>query len=42
MPNERLRAALLERGLTPAALGEEIGVDQKTVERWIVGPDSLP
>src|SRR5580693_5811936 len=37
MPNERLRAALLERGLTPAALGEEIGVDQKTVERWMSG-----
>jgi lambda repressor-like predicted transcriptional regulator len=37
MPNERLRAALLERGLTPSVLGEEIGVDQKTVERWIAG-----
>jgi lambda repressor-like predicted transcriptional regulator len=37
MPNERLRAALLERGLTPAVLGDEIGVDQKTVERWIAG-----
>jgi transcriptional regulator with XRE-family HTH domain len=37
MPNERLRAALLERGLTPAALGEELGVDHKTVERWIAG-----
>jgi transcriptional regulator with XRE-family HTH domain len=37
MPNERLRAALLERGLTPAALGEELGVDHKTVERWISG-----
>jgi len=35
MPNERLRATLLERGLTPAALSDEIGVDQKTVERWI-------
>src|SRR5438128_8940639 len=37
MPNERLRAALLERGITPAALGEELGVDHKTVERWIAG-----
>jgi transcriptional regulator with XRE-family HTH domain len=37
MPNERLRAALLERGLTPSALGEELGVDQKTVQRWIAG-----
>ncbi|WP_103944623.1 helix-turn-helix domain-containing protein [Thermomonospora echinospora] len=35
MPNERLRAALLERGLTVAALAEAIGVDQKTVERWM-------
>jgi transcriptional regulator with XRE-family HTH domain len=37
MPNERLRAALLESGLTPAVLGEEVGVDHKTVERWIAG-----
>jgi transcriptional regulator with XRE-family HTH domain len=37
MPNERLRAALLERGLTPSALGQELGVDQKTVQRWIAG-----
>jgi lambda repressor-like predicted transcriptional regulator len=37
MPNERLRAALLEHGVTPALLGEEIGVDHKTVERWIAG-----
>jgi transcriptional regulator with XRE-family HTH domain len=35
MPNERLRAALLEHGLTPGALSEQIGVDNKTVERWI-------
>jgi transcriptional regulator with XRE-family HTH domain len=37
MPNERLRAALLERGVTPYALAEEVGVDHKTVERWIGG-----
>jgi transcriptional regulator with XRE-family HTH domain len=37
MANERLRATLLERGLTPAALGEKIGVDYKTVERWVSG-----
>ena len=37
MPNERLRATLLERGLTPASLGDELGVDPKTVERWISG-----
>ena len=37
MANERLRAALLERGITPAVLGDELGVDHKTVERWIAG-----
>jgi transcriptional regulator with XRE-family HTH domain len=35
MPNERLRAALLERGMTPAALANAVQVDPKTVERWI-------
>ena len=35
MANERLRAALLERGLTPNALAAELGVDIKTVERWV-------
>src|SRR5829696_3486346 len=35
MPNERLRAALLERGLTPAMVAQEIGLDPKTVERWV-------
>jgi transcriptional regulator with XRE-family HTH domain len=35
MTNERLRAALLERGLTIAALAEAIGVDEKTIERWV-------
>jgi transcriptional regulator with XRE-family HTH domain len=35
MRNERLRAALLARGMTPAALAEAISVDEKTVERWI-------
>lgn len=37
MANERLRAALLEHGLTPAALAMEMDVDTKTVERWIAG-----
>ena len=37
MANERLRAALLECGLTPYKLGDEVGVDHKTVERWIAG-----
>jgi transcriptional regulator with XRE-family HTH domain len=35
MPNERLRALLLERGETPAKLAEAVQVDAKTVERWI-------
>jgi transcriptional regulator with XRE-family HTH domain len=37
MPNERLRATLLERGLTPAELADAVGVDPKSVERWIGG-----
>lgn len=37
MRNERLRTALLERGLTPAGLAEAIDVDPKSVERWISG-----
>ncbi|GIH91679.1 DUF5919 domain-containing protein [Planobispora siamensis] len=35
MANERLRAALLERGASVAELAESIQVDPKTVERWI-------
>jgi transcriptional regulator with XRE-family HTH domain len=35
MPNDRLRAALLQRGHTPATLAAKLGVDPKTVERWI-------
>src|SRR5262245_27897333 len=37
MPNERLRAALLERGITPQQLAQEIGVDPKSGERWVAG-----
>src|SRR3984957_10031102 len=37
MANERLLAALLQRGLSPYALAEEVGVDHKTVERWVSG-----
>src|SRR6266566_4050617 len=37
MPNERLRAALLEHGLTPSELADRVGVDHKTVERWVAG-----
>ena len=35
MANERLRAALLERGVTPDELASAIEVDVKTIERWI-------
>jgi len=37
MRNERLRSALLEKGMTPAQLAEAVGVDPKSVERWIAG-----
>ncbi|RFU36653.1 XRE family transcriptional regulator [Actinomadura logoneensis] len=35
MPNERLRAALLQKRITIAALAEEVGDAPKTVERWV-------
>lgn len=35
MPNERLRDALLRKGLTPDQAATAINVDTKTVERWI-------
>src|SRR6516164_2067313 len=35
MPNERLRALLLERGETPDKLAEAVSVNPKTVERWV-------
>ncbi|MEN3612125.1 XRE family transcriptional regulator [Plantactinospora sp. ZYX-F-223] len=35
MPNDRLRDALLRNGLTPAAVAEKLGVDPKSVERWM-------
>jgi len=37
MANDRLRTALLQRGLTPTELADAAGVDPKTVERWIGG-----
>jgi hypothetical protein len=36
MPNERLRALLLERRINTANLAEAVQVDPKTIERWIV------
>ncbi|MER5389913.1 XRE family transcriptional regulator [Saccharopolyspora sp. NPDC002686] len=35
MTNERLRDALLSKGIDPEALADDLGVDPKTVERWI-------
>ena len=35
MANERLRAGLAAAGITSAGLAEQIGVDPKSVERWI-------
>jgi len=37
MPNDRLRTAMLERGITTHDLATAIGVDPKSVERWING-----
>lgn len=41
MSNERLRAAISEAGLNLQEFGEQLGVDPKTVERWIT-KDRLP
>ncbi|MGH8892478.1 MAG: XRE family transcriptional regulator [Actinomycetes bacterium] len=41
MSNERLRSALVSRGLTYSDLGEQTEVDAKTVERWITN-DRVP
>ncbi|SCG63329.1 XRE family transcriptional regulator [Micromonospora coxensis] len=41
MPNDRLRDAILRNGLTPGTVAEKIGVDPKTVERWIT-QDRVP
>lgn len=35
MSNERLRAAMVAQGWTHASLAEAIGVDPKSVERWV-------
>ena len=35
MPNERLRDALLRKGLAPRDVAEALKVDSKTAERWI-------
>jgi hypothetical protein len=35
MPNERLRATLLESGYDERTLADELGLDHKSVQRWI-------
>jgi hypothetical protein len=37
MPNERLRAAVLSSGLGVDGVATRLGVDRKTLERWIAG-----
>ncbi|MDN5795877.1 MAG: XRE family transcriptional regulator [Intrasporangium sp.] len=41
MANERLRSAITTSGLTAADLSEQVGVDPKTIERWIL-TDRIP
>lgn len=41
MPNQRLRSALVNAGLTQAGLAERVEVDVKSVERWIT-QDRMP
>jgi hypothetical protein len=41
MSNERLRSAIVGAGMTTQILSERIGVDPKTVERWITR-DRIP
>ena len=41
VPNQRLRQALAGNGITQAALAEQVGVDAKSVERWIT-QDRMP
>jgi transcriptional regulator with XRE-family HTH domain len=38
MSNERLRSAILAKGLTYADLAQQVAVDPKTVERWVTQP----
>jgi len=40
--NEALRRALAERRMTPAELARKVGVDPKTVARWLANEARLP
>jgi transcriptional regulator with XRE-family HTH domain len=37
MANERLRVAILSSGMEPDGIADALGVDRKTIERWISG-----
>lgn len=41
MPNDRLRDAMTDKGLTTVDVADHVGVDPKTVERWIT-QDRIP
>lgn len=40
--NERLRQAIYQAGLDPATLADHVGVDEKTVYRWLAGRTPRP
>ncbi|MFI0142061.1 helix-turn-helix domain-containing protein, partial [Streptomyces luteogriseus] len=42
MANERLRGAIIDRGMTLDQVAERLGVAAKTVERWINEPNRRP
>lgn len=42
MPNERLRGAIVESGMTFEQVATRLGVSAKTVERWIGEPNRKP
>jgi lambda repressor-like predicted transcriptional regulator len=42
MPNERLRSAMRENGVTIKDLARTVGVDEKTVTRWLEGRTPYP
>lgn len=40
VPNERLKAKLRERGLSPAQFARRVGIQLKTVRRWLANADA--
>jgi len=42
MGNDRLRTAMLSAGVRTEQLAAAVGVDPKTVERWIGSEDRVP